>query len=151
MMNDVFRFAPLNGHVERIQNKLGTQMIGHCPTDDAPAKRIEHYGKEKKPRPRRHIGDIRDPQLIRPGRRKVPVDEIGSRSRISISNRGREAFSSRGALEFSLTHQPRNAPITDADAGFAEISLQSRTTVVATRFAMENFDSIAEYDVALAP
>lgn len=138
-------------HVERIKDQFGAQMIGHRPTDDAPTKRVENDGKKEKTRPCRHVGDIRYPQLVGAGGAKVPVDQIGSWSRISISNRGRESFSPCGALEVSLTHQSRNAAIAHANTFVPEVSLQPWTTVVAARFAMQNFDSVAEQDVVLAP
>ncbi len=136
-------------HVERIKDQFGAQMIGHRPTDNAPATCIENDGKEKKPRPRRHVGDVRYPQLIGSHRGKVPVDQIGSRPRASISNRRCEPFSPCGALDISLAHQSRNPTIAHAKAFVPQVSLQPWPTVVAARLAMQNLNSIAENDVTL--
>jgi hypothetical protein len=98
----------------------------------------------------RHIGDIRNPELVRASRGKVTVDEIRRRSCISISNRRYEAFSPCGTLKISLAHQTRDAAIAYADTFLAKICLQPRTPVVAARFAMEYRDLVVEHEIELA-
>ena len=40
---------------------------------------IEHHGQIKESGPRRDVGDVGHPESIRPGGRKVPIHQIGSR------------------------------------------------------------------------
>jgi hypothetical protein len=68
-----------------------------------------------------------------------------------VANRCYNAFSPRGALDIALAHQPCNAPIAHANAFIAKVSLQPRAAIVAARFAVQDFDAIAEHQVALAP
>jgi hypothetical protein len=125
-------------------------MIGHRPTDDTPAKRIEHNRDEQKTGQRGHIRDIRNPELVGSRRGKFSVEKIWRWSRISISNRRGKAFSPRGALKVSFAHQTRDAAIAHAYAFVPEVRLQPRPTVIAARLAMQHFDSVAEQDVTLA-
>jgi hypothetical protein len=92
-MNHIRRPSPMKRHVERVKNEFGAQLIGHRPTDDAPTKPVQHDSDEKKTSQRRHVRDIRDPQLVWTCGGKVPVDQIRSWPCVSISNRRRKAVS----------------------------------------------------------
>jgi hypothetical protein len=116
--------------LSRIKDKFGSQMIGHRPTHNTSAKRIEHNSDEQKSSPRRHVRDIRNPELVRPSGGKVPVDKVRSWSRVSISNRRGKAFSPRGALQVSLAHQTSNAAIAHAYFFVRDIVLGDRIEVL---------------------
>jgi len=45
MMDDRFGSALRKGHIESIKHQFGSQVIGHCPTDNAPRPDIEHDGE----------------------------------------------------------------------------------------------------------
>jgi hypothetical protein len=60
-MNHVGRAPLLKRHLERRQHELGTQVIGHRPTDDASAKRIENHGTVDLALVGRMLGDVGDP------------------------------------------------------------------------------------------
>lgn len=47
------RFAPIDRHVERIDDELLTHVVSHRPADNASAEDIEHDSEKKKPD---HIG-----------------------------------------------------------------------------------------------
>ncbi len=85
VVNDVFGFTPVDRHVERIEHQLGAQMRGHRPADHAPAVHVEHDGQEQEPTPRRHVGDIGNPKLIRCGRAEVAGHQIWRRSCVAIA------------------------------------------------------------------
>lgn len=136
MMNHVCGVSPVQRHVESIKDQFGSQMILHSPTDNTPAKCVKNDRNEKKARQRRHVRDIRYPELVGASSGKFPVNQIRSRSSASISNRGCESFSPRGALDVSFTHQSRNATIAHANTFVPEVRLQPRPTVIAARLAM---------------
>ncbi len=59
-------FAAIDRHVERFEHQFRAQVIGHSPTDDAPAVSIEHDREIQEPGPRRDVGDVGNPKLIGP-------------------------------------------------------------------------------------
>jgi len=36
----------MNRHIERVENKLRSQVVCHCPADDTATENIEHDGNE---------------------------------------------------------------------------------------------------------
>src|SRR5438552_7766265 len=67
VMDDVRGPALLDGHVQRRQDELGSEMGLHRPTDYAPTPRVDNNGEVQKPRPGRNIRDVRHPQPIGAG------------------------------------------------------------------------------------
>ena len=66
------------GHLERVDDQLGAQMVGHRPADDQPGEQILDVRQVEESFPGRDVGDVRRPRLVRPGRAKVTLDQIGS-------------------------------------------------------------------------
>jgi hypothetical protein len=63
-------------HIQRVEGQVGAQALGDAPAQDAPAEHVGDERRVREPRPRRHIRDVRDPQLVRCRRLEVPVDQI---------------------------------------------------------------------------
>ena len=70
----------------RVEYQFGPQMVGHRPTDDLAAPRVQHHGEIQEPARCRHIGDVGDPELVRP-------DAVNLRS--TRSGAGRASWSRR--------------------------------------------------------
>ena len=85
MMYDGERLTAIDRHVERVEYKLFTHVIGHCPADNTAAEDVKNDGKIQEAAPRRNIRDVGDPKLIRRLRGKATLDEIRSRPRIAIA------------------------------------------------------------------
>jgi hypothetical protein len=64
MMDHAARAALAEGHVEGLEDQLGTQRGLHRPTHDAPAEHIEHHGEIEKAGPGRDVADVGHPQTI---------------------------------------------------------------------------------------
>jgi hypothetical protein len=62
--------------------------------DDAPRPDIEHHGEIEKPRARRHVGNVGDPQAVGTVRRKLALDLVDGPIRGRIAN-GRRHESAR--------------------------------------------------------
>src|SRR5437870_10324731 len=65
VMPDVRRPTLRDGHIQRGQDELSPEMGFHRPADHASAPDIEDDGEIEEAGPGRHVGDVRDPQLIR--------------------------------------------------------------------------------------
>src|SRR5438445_3785013 len=76
VMNDVRRPTLRDGHIQRGQDELSPEMGFHRPADHASAPDIEDDGEIEEAGPGRHVGDVRDPQLIRARAGELAVDEI---------------------------------------------------------------------------
>jgi hypothetical protein len=106
VMDHGLRAALCDRHVQRIEDQLGPQMRRHGPPDDLPTPRTEHDREEQEPCPRRDVGDVGDPELIRTGRYEDPLDEIGRRAPIPVADLLAQALVALGLLR---TRPPRSS------------------------------------------
>ena len=60
-------------HLEGVQGQLGRHPVMGAPPDDPTRVDILDERGEAHPRPGRHVGEIDDPQLVRPGRGEVAL------------------------------------------------------------------------------
>ena len=68
------------GHVQRARDEFAAQVAGHRPADDSAAPQI-HDQRQIHPAPGgRHIGDVLQPDLIRPLGRRPPGRATPSRT-----------------------------------------------------------------------
>jgi len=67
MMDDPVGPPLAQRHVERVEHEVGLEVRRHRPAHDAAAEHVEHDREEQEAGPRRHVGDVRDPELIRGG------------------------------------------------------------------------------------
>ena len=109
MVNDGEWLAPVDRHVERVDHKFFAHVVRHCPADDATAEDVEHDGKIQEAAPRRYVGDVSDPQLIRSVGGEATFHQIGRRSRIAITDRRRCGLAPRSTVDATITHQTGNA------------------------------------------
>ena len=63
--------------LERIEHEVGRQRRGDPPPDDAPREDVDHEGHIDEAAPGRHVGEVGDPELIRPRRGELAIDQIG--------------------------------------------------------------------------
>jgi hypothetical protein len=93
VVNRLVWISLLRGHIQGAQDQFGAQVVGHCPSDNASAESIEHDSKVQKAGLRRHVGDVRYPQLIGPLGGEVPIDQVWERSFRTGTDRRRRPFS----------------------------------------------------------
>ena len=129
MMNDILRSPLPESHLERIENDLGFQVVGHRPSDYRTVKGIEDDRQVKKAGPGRHVCNIRNPQFIRGRNRKVPVDQIGRRASILVADRGTRSFATAYAGQACFFHKPGDPLPAHMDALFGQIGENSRGSV----------------------
>jgi hypothetical protein len=65
-----------DGHLERVDDELGAEVVGERPADDRPAVAVHHRGEIQPALPRSDVGDVRAPEAVDRGRVKVALDEI---------------------------------------------------------------------------
>lgn len=69
-----------------IQNEVRGHRRTDPPTDDAPGEHVHHEGDVQPALPRRDVGEVRYPQLIRAVRRELPIHPVQRTRRGSIGD-----------------------------------------------------------------
>ena len=122
VVNDVCRASLRRRHVEGIEDDGRVQRIPHGPAHDASAEHIEYHGEIEKARGRRHVRDVRDPELIRRGRPEVAIDEIRCQGRLRYGpTRPHRSTTLGDAAETLHAHQARDPLLPDSIADFPKI------------------------------
>ena len=65
-------------HVQGVDDEWCRHRPRRLPADDAAGEHVDDEGHVDDARPRRAVGEVRDPQLVGPGGGEVPLDQIGS-------------------------------------------------------------------------
>lgn len=129
-MDDAVRPALADRHFQRIQHQLGAQMIGHRPADDLAAPGIQHDGEVQKAACRRYEGDVRHPELVRPGGDEVPIDQIRGGSGFLVPPCGRHPGApAAGADQSGRAHQSGDALAPVLLSSCLERGLHPRRTI----------------------
>jgi hypothetical protein len=150
-MNHRRRSALRHGHVQRGENELSAEMRFHCPTNHAPAPRIDDDGQIQKTGPRRHVRDVGHPQLVRAGDREVTLDEIRRRPGRLIADRRAECLPPAHALQAGAPHEPRDPLAPDVNSPVCELGMDAGHAVGTARLAVDCLDLGAQLHIGPRP
>jgi hypothetical protein len=151
-----------DGHLQGIDHQLGAQMLRHGPADHTSAERIEDdREREKALPPRRRVGDVSDPQLVRRVRSKGTLNPVRSRSgagqeqvrsrvglRIAL---GRAEPAAVAANQTRLRHEARDPLAPTACPRRRELRLDARDTVRATTRLVNRADALDQLRMGMRP
>src|SRR5438128_2661894 len=137
VMNDVRRPTLRDGHLQRGQDELSPEMGFHRPADHASAPDIEDDGEIEEAGPGRHVGDVRDPQLIRARAGELAVDEIRRRPGRLVAHRRAERLPPAHALQPGAPHQPGHPLTANVEAAGGELGMNPGDAVGPARLAMD--------------
>ena len=141
MMDHLARLTLAEGHVEGVQNQLGSQMVGHRPADDPAAPDIHDDRQIEKSRGGREVSDVGDPQLVWAGGLKVAVDQIGRGPGLLVALcRDRAAPPAAGADQSSHAHQPGNPLAAVSLAGGSQFGMNTRCSIGLSRADVHRLD-----------
>src|SRR5215213_6346264 len=102
--------AQVERHPQRVEDEIGAHVLGELPADDHPAVDVDHEGEEDRPLPAAHVGEVRTPELVRPGGGELALDEVGPPSRLPIGDRRTPRLPPPfRAADAVGAHQPLNA------------------------------------------
>jgi hypothetical protein len=139
-----------DGHLERVDDKLGAQVVGDRPADDPAAVAVHHRGQIQPALPGAQIGDVSDPQPVRASGLKVALDEVGRRSDAGHADRGLAATAADQAADLGLAHQALDALAADPDALVAQLGVHPRGAVGAASALVDLPDPLGQPGVAPA-
>jgi hypothetical protein len=103
-------------HLQGVEGQLGRHRRGSAPADDAPGEHVGDEGREGHARPGRDVGEVDHPQLVRPLRPEVAVDEIGGPGGGGVGTGGADPDISAGADEALGTDETLDGAASDLDA-----------------------------------
>ena len=75
-------------HLERVEDHVGAHVRSDTPADDPPGERVDDEAHVGHPGPRRHVGEVGDPQGVGPLGGEVPVDEVRCPHRVRVGPGG---------------------------------------------------------------
>jgi hypothetical protein len=151
VMDNAARLATIDRHIEGVDHDLFAHMIGHRPTDHAPTEYVQHDGEKEEARPRRDVGDVGDPELIRGTGGKVAVHQIRCRFRVAVADGRHDPLAPRSPVAMSFVHQPGDPSVAGTNALVVQFGLNSRTPVGGVRLTIDRFNAVGERDVAKRP
>ena len=79
---------------------------GGLPAHDSPREDIGDEGDVDPPGERTHVGDVGDPQLVRPERAEMPFDEVGRALLSRRAARGARGLGTADAAQAQVCHEP---------------------------------------------
>jgi len=140
-MDHVRRPTLAEGHVEGVQNQLGSQVVGHRPADDPAAPDIHDDREIEKARRGWDVGDIGDPQLVRASCLEVAVHQIGCGSCLFVAPcRDRAAAPAAGADQTGHAHQPGNPLAAVSLSGGPQLGMDTRCPIGLPRADVHRLD-----------
>src|SRR5262245_7539994 len=123
MMNHAFRIGTSSQRLlKRIQDQIRMHRAGDTPADDAARKYIDDESRVDEPGPGRDVGEIGDPELIRPHRGELALDQICRIIRLVAADGGSAFATAHNPLQPERLHQSFDGTAGDGDALTAELS-----------------------------
>ncbi len=108
--------ASPDGHLQGVDDELGTEVISDRPADDATREGIDHSRQVDLALCRRVLGDVAHPEGIGPVDGELAVDEVFARAPLRVTP-GREVLlPAIDPLDPRLSHQALDALFSDVDA-----------------------------------
>jgi hypothetical protein len=122
VVDDTLGFALLQRHVQRREHQVGRHALTHGPAHHAPTPDINDHGQIEKPHPRRHVGHVCHPQLVRASGVETAVDQVTGWGLAFVATSGDgEASAFADAVDTGLPHETRHTLATDGHALLDEL------------------------------
>jgi hypothetical protein len=111
----------VQGLLQGIEDEAGMGRARHPPADNAPGIGVDPEGHIDKAHPGRDVGEVADPERIRPQCLELPVDAIERARRGLVADRRPGRLAAHGALQAHGSHQARHGAAGDCDPLSAEL------------------------------
>src|SRR5271155_6232152 len=91
--------------LESVQDEARMRCPAGSPADDPPGVGVDHERDVDEAGPGRDIGEVRDPERVRPGRPELAVDMIQRTRGGLVADRGFDRLATDHALQAHAPHQ----------------------------------------------
>lgn len=127
------RPASMQRLLQGVEHEARRWVPADPPADDPPGEGVDHEGDVDHAGPGAHVGEVRDPQLVRrrghsnPGRiasrnpMELPVDQIERASRRLVGYGRSHGLAAHHAFQPETHHQPRDAVTADLETFSVEL------------------------------
>ena len=122
MVNEALEGAPVVERLlEGVEHEARMSCPRHPPADDAAREGVDHEGGVDEPLPGRDVGEIRNPEDVRPRRPELTVHPIGGARRGRVGDGGPCLPPARDAAQPHVPHQAFHRAARHRDALAAEL------------------------------
>ena len=108
--------------LQGIEDEVRAHRVADLPTDDAACEHVDDEGDVQPTLPGRDVGEVRDPELVRPLRLELPVDAIQRARRLGVADRRSHDLAAHHAAQPSSTHQSLARASSDREAFAPELA-----------------------------
>src|SRR6478672_7731131 len=116
-------------------------MVGHRPPNDQPGEQVLDVREVQKPLPRRDVGDVCAPGLVRAVGAKVALNEIASDAHAEEPPSCAPALAWKQPRDTGRLHQPLDALTPNPDAVLEpQLSMDPPGTIGDVRRGVDRFD-----------
>jgi len=127
-------------------------MVSHRPADDPPGVEVLDVREVQKPLPRRDVGDVSRPRLVRCGRVEVPLEQIRSDPDAGQTDRGPPPLTGQHPGDSGGFHQSLHTLAPDPDPVLEpQLSVNAPSAVGAVRLGMDRLDLLDQPRVGQRP
>lgn len=139
-MDHSVRSALLQRHVQGLEHKFGPKVRAHRPPHDPAAPDIQHDGQVQEASPSRYVGDVSDPELVRPRRVELPVHEISGWRVFLAPPRGPDTPAPADSLNAGGPHDPGHPVQAGQDPAVGKFSVHPRRPIRSVALLVDRFD-----------
>ncbi len=126
-------------------------MVGpRRPADDLAREQIHDDGQVEPALPRPNVGDIRDPRLVSPRHRELPLQEVGDQDGWLADRPAPRAIAVQGA-QVIHAHQPGDAVLATGLSGLPQVQEDARGAVDALTRGERRTDQAKQPGILLGP
>ena len=105
-----------HGHLQGVEDELGAEMRRHGPADDPATPGVQHDGQVEEAGPGGDLGDVGDPELIRPFRHEGALHQVRSGSGGGIAPGGPDMSPPAHPRQRGPAHEARDPLAAHVDA-----------------------------------
>src|SRR5215213_4679606 len=137
--------------LQGIEHEFGPGRARHAPAHDPAGEGVDHEGHRDEARPGRHIGEVADPQGVRPRRRELPVDPVTWTRGRGITDRRPDASAANHTLQAHLPHQPGDRAARNIDPLALQLAPDLAHAIDPEVRRTDPADLLAEFSVPAFP
>ena len=139
-------------HLERVDDQLGAEMVGHRPADDPPREQVLDVREVHEPLPRRDVGDVRRPRLVRALGAKITLEQVRSDPDSAQPDRRAPALARQKPGDTGRSHQPLRALSSNTDVVLKpQLGVDPPGAIGTVRVGMDRLDLLDQPRVTQRP
>ena len=128
------RAAPARGR----RGQIASKRARDAPADDRTREDVDDEGHVHEAGPARHVGQVRDPELVRAARAELTLDQIRRIRRGPVGHRrDLEGAAANRAAQAQRTHQPFDGAAGHSDALAAEAAARPSAAPYTPKFSSQ--------------